>query len=320
MTEPAAAPLRAATAPPRTPATLTPGKPLRLSAGALIAELQPTCGARLARLARRDTRGDLFDYLMPLDSAPFPSDDWPKAGAFPMLPFTSALRDDLLHSGATPIVAREPQASSSQHGWGLRRPWEVVDESGHCCVLQLDSPAQPEWPWHYQAYLAFTLDAGGLDVQLSLTNLTHAPMPAGLGWHPYFRWVAGARLRFASPAFWTSPDESTRWPEIRHATPHEVDVSWTGQGLREERRSTWFAEAPTDQDTGTPMARIDYAGGLRALTVRSDDASWLVVHSPPGRPYLVLAPSTHKVGDFDADHLSVAHGQTVDLSVRIDLT
>ncbi|MFW8236820.1 hypothetical protein ACOID8_35290, partial [Klebsiella pneumoniae] len=80
-----------------------------------------------------DTRGDLFDYLMPLGNEPFASDEWPKAGAFPMLPYTNQLRDDTLHWQGRTITAREAAvASSSLHGWGLRRAWEVVDESAHC--------------------------------------------------------------------------------------------------------------------------------------------------------------------------------------------
>ena len=300
-----------------TPLMLTPGKPVRLSAGSLIAEVQPGCGGRLARLARRDTRGDLFDYLVPLGNEPFSSDEWPKAGAFPMLPYTNQLRDDTLHWQGRDIVAREaPAASSSLHGWGLRRTWEVVDESAHCCVLQLDSPAQPEWPWHYQAYLSISLDAQGVDMQLSLTNLSAGEMPAGLGLHPYFRWPAGARLTFEAESIWRSPSEDVRWPSEQRIHVGAIEVVSVGGGLDSEGRSTWFAEVP---EAGRFDARIDYAGGLRSATVRSDDASWLVVHSPAGRPYLCLEPSTHRVGDFDHDHVAVPHGETLNLSMRIDL-
>ncbi|AJC15009.1 aldose epimerase family protein [Pandoraea sputorum] len=301
-----------------TPLTLTPGKPIRLARGALIAEVQPGCGARLSRLARRDTRGDLFDYLVPLGNEPFSSDEWPKAGAFPMLPYTNMLRDDTLHwRGSTIAVHEAPATSSSLHGWGLRRAWEVVDESPHCCVLQLDSPAQPEWPWHYQAYLSVTLDDQGVDMQLSLTNLSAQEMPAGLGLHPYFRWPAGARVTFESEALWRSPSEDIRWPSEQRVHVGPMEVVSVGGGLDTGGRSTWFAEVPTE--SGRFDARIDYAGGLRSATVRSDDATWLVLHSPAGRPYLCLEPSTHRVGEFDTDHAVLAHGQTLDLSMRIDL-
>lgn len=302
-----------------TPRTLTPGKPIRLSKGSLVAEVQPGCGARLARLARHDTYGDVFDYLVPLGSEPFASDEWPKAGAFPMLPYTNMLRDDTLHWRGRAILVREtPAASSSLHGWGLRREWDVVDESAHCCVLQLDSPAQPEWPWHYQAYLSVTLDELGVDMQLSITNLSAQDMPAGLGMHPYFHWPAGARLTFASEAIWRSPSEEIRWPSEQRVHVGEIEVVSVGGGLDTGGRSTWFAEVPVE--SGRFDARIDYAGGLRSATVRSSDATWLVIHSPAGRPYLCLEPSTHRVGAFDDDHAVVSHGQTLELSMRIDLT
>ena len=302
-----------------TPLTLTPGKPIRLSQGSLVAEVQPSCGGRLARLARRDPHDALFDYLVPLGSEPFASDEWPKAGAFPMLPYTNLLRDDTLHWRDRTITVREsPAASSSLHGWGLRRVWDVVDESPQCCVLQLDSPAQPEWPWHYQAYLSVTLDEQGVDMQLSITNLSTQDMPAGLGLHPYFQWPAGARLTFASEAIWRSPSEDIRWPSEQRVHVGTIDVVSVGGGLDTEGRSTWFAEVPAG--TGRFDARIDYPGGLRSATVRSDSAAWLVVHSPAARPYLCLEPSTHRVGEFDNDHAVVSHGQTLELSMRIDLT
>ena len=42
------------------------------------------------------------------------------------------------------------------------------------------------WPWAYHATQRFTLTPSGLTVELSLSNQSAAPMPAGLGWHPYF--------------------------------------------------------------------------------------------------------------------------------------
>lgn len=311
--------------PGATPDTLLPGKPIRIAAGPLVAEIQPGCGGRLARLARRDPRGDAFDYLVSMNLEAFASDAWPKAGCFPMLPYTNQLRDDTLDWQGKRIVAREAGASSSLHGWGLRRPWEVVDESAHCCVLQLDSPAQAEWPWHYQAYLSYTLDADGLDVQLSLTNLSAQPMPAGLGLHPYFRWPAGARLSFTAQALWQSPSEAIRWPSVAVTPAREedgkIEIDSVGGGLDADGRSTWFTEVPDDEAGGASLyARIYYADGVRSATVRSDDASWLVAHSPAQRPYLCLEPSTHRVGAFDDDHFVVAHGETVSIGMRIDLT
>lgn len=42
-----------------------------------------------------------------------------------------------------------------------------------------------EWPWLYRVRQHFSLEETGLEVSLSLDNLSDAAMPAGLGWHPY---------------------------------------------------------------------------------------------------------------------------------------
>jgi len=43
------------------------------------------------------------------------------------------------------------------------------------------------WPWRYEVTLAVRLEAGVIHLELGLVNLADAPMPAGLGLHPWWR-------------------------------------------------------------------------------------------------------------------------------------
>ena len=61
-------------------------------------------------------------------------------------------------------------------------------------VLSFDHPADT-WPWHYIATQTLTLRADSLDLALSVENRDSTPMPAGLGWHPYFHKGQGAQLK-----------------------------------------------------------------------------------------------------------------------------
>jgi aldose 1-epimerase len=42
------------------------------------------------------------------------------------------------------------------------------------------------WPWGYVATQRITLIGGGVEIDLSITNLSDEDIPAGLGLHPYF--------------------------------------------------------------------------------------------------------------------------------------
>src|SRR5690606_1819164 len=42
------------------------------------------------------------------------------------------------------------------------------------------------WPWTYTARVGYTVDRATLTIDYALTNTADDPMPAGLGFHPWF--------------------------------------------------------------------------------------------------------------------------------------
>lgn len=76
----------------------------------------------------------------------------------------------------------------AQHGDVRARPFEVHAHTPDSVTLELNSRAFPDmnWPWPFVCRAAYTLRPEALRVDLSVTNVSDEPFPAGCGHHPYF--------------------------------------------------------------------------------------------------------------------------------------
>jgi aldose 1-epimerase len=71
------------------------------------------------------------------------------------------------------------------HGMGWLSAWQVSEADEASAILSHDHAAG-DWPWAYRAEQRMTLSARGFEHRLRVINLSQEPMPAGLGFHPYF--------------------------------------------------------------------------------------------------------------------------------------
>ncbi|MBS11554.1 MAG: hypothetical protein CME19_08125 [Gemmatimonadetes bacterium] len=81
------------------------------------------------------------------------------------------------------------------HGYVLNRPWKVVASGASeaegawvtCAFSSADFPEiAEEWPFPFTVEGTYLLKNGILALDVTGTNAGDAPMPAGLGYHPYF--------------------------------------------------------------------------------------------------------------------------------------
>lgn len=151
--------------------------------GAISARLAPASGGRIASLAH-EVHGEI---LVPMDQASFEPEFWPKAGAYPLIPFHNRVRDGRFSwKGAHYQLPLHPSEPHALHGFGSRRAWTAKDVQESSATLELQHEADTYWPWSLCAQQHIVLEADGLALKLSVTNLSDSVMPAGLGWHPYF--------------------------------------------------------------------------------------------------------------------------------------
>ena len=92
-----------------------------------------------------------------------------------------------LRGAAQQLALTEPAAGNAIHGLFRYVPWTLADRAGDRLVLTAVAPVQPGWPQPVRVRITYTVGAGGLGVETEVENLGSAPVPFGLGFHPYLR-------------------------------------------------------------------------------------------------------------------------------------
>lgn len=185
-------------------------------------------------------------------------------GSFPMAPFAGRVRDGRFtfrdKSYQLPIEL-PPHAI---HGTVMDRSWHRLEPR------TIGTELGPDWPFAGRAVQHFELGEGRLDVRLEL----HAdePMPASMGWHPWFRrQLAGSDRADGA----TSP-----------TPPVELDLAAGSMYVRDAAGITTLDRTPPVpgpwDDCFTDLRRppvLRWPGFLE-LTIESDCRDWVVYTVP----------------------------------------
>lgn len=283
-------------APFRQPLRAGPLETLRRGPFELV--LAPDCGARLVAL-----RAGGRDLVRPASRQALDQGSVYGFGGFPLMPYSGPIfSGGFQHAGVFHPLARtvreEPTAT---HGEGWIRPWTVVQRSTNAVTLVVDHNPEPgTFPFAWRGRMTMALDAGGLTLEMALTCRDHRPMPAGLGFHPYFPKPAGTRLRFEALAVWP-PD-----------APETVDRSCVPipPGL-DFRDGPDVSAMVVDRcyDGWTGAAEIVAPDGFSTLVCGSGALRRLQVYSAWDQPYVCVEPVSNANDGFNrADRGVPCHG------------
>lgn len=181
--------------------------------------------------------------------------DW---GCFPMVPFAGRIRDGRFSYAGRAVQLPRNLPPNAIHGTAFVRPWTIVAGD------TLETDLGPDWPFAGRVRQRFTLDPGGLSIELALA--ADEPMPAALGWHPWFRRVlSGSRddprpssppadLAFEADSMWARDADGLPTGALVPPGPRPWDDCFSG--VRSAPRLTW--------------------PGVLALEVRSTCELWVV--------------------------------------------
>jgi aldose 1-epimerase len=226
------------------------------------------------------------------------------SGNFPLVPYCNRIPNGRFSFGGhevalSPNLDGHPHAL---HGHGWRVAWTVESADDAHAVLSFDH-APGEWPWAYRAEQRFSLGENGLRLDLSVTNTGDQPMPAGLGFHPYFPAGDDTRLQAGVTGVWMIDQDCL-------PTTH-VQGAW---------RSDWAAGALTAVSelidncyTGWDgVATLSRPGATTTITA-SPDCRWLHVYSPPGADFVCAEPVANRPDPFNGQDSGIkvlAPGET----------
>ncbi|MBL4879121.1 MAG: hypothetical protein JKY78_09545, partial [Hyphomonas sp.] len=172
---------------------------LILETKAMKLTLLPDLGGSVGGLTYK-TQDILRPFARTADESPL------QTGGFPLFPFSGRISEGRFvwngHAvSLAPNFLPEPHAI---HGQAWHAAWQVAEHGSDHARLVFDY-RPGDWPWAYRAEQDFTLREDGLDLTLRLTNQSEDPMPAGLGWHPYFPRM-DARVTVPVDRVWTSDE------------------------------------------------------------------------------------------------------------------
>ncbi len=264
---------------------LSAAVPLRLRAGVHSAWVAPQAGGRLLSLESRRADGTAQQWLAPLAQQQWPAAQWPKGGCYPLVPFSNRVRAGRFSEQGIEhqLDTLEPQAHAL-HGYGQYRPWQVEQHGEAALTLVYRHGAgEGGWPWAFCATQTFTLSGAGLTMTMALCNLSAQPMPAGMGFHPYF---SAAQVEL---------DAAWQWPH----DADEIALRREPATVRPQLYSR-TAAGYTDYLSGWDgAAHLQWPGGAQLSLAADAVFGHVVVHCAPGRDYLCVEPVSHVSDAFN---------------------
>jgi aldose 1-epimerase len=246
---------------------------LQIGDGPLQAVLLPEAGARLHRL-----RAFGHELLRtPPDAAAHLREPffW---GGYVMAPWCNRIVQGATEvNGRTLRLAPSFPDGSAIHGQVSSIPWTEDGPGGTLAVRAGDDG----WPWPYQVTLSAAVDDRSLALRWRLTNLADEPMPAGIGFHPW--WRRPVELRVDAGFAYASNVEPSLDP---HPVTEALDLR-TLAAPADGLDGTW-----TDASV-LPVGLAWPDLGLRATMSASAQARFVAVATPPDLDAIAVEPQTH---------------------------
>ena len=180
------------------------------------------------------------------------------------------------------------------HGDARNHPWTLLERSDSAARLTLDTRAVPDfnWPWAMELTAEIRLDGPALIQRLRIVNRGDSAMPAGFGWHPYYRRHLTrdgepVRIAFQAAGVWPDPDGDCL-PDAPLA-PLPPDLRCANGCL-----------VPTDRRYDTCLGGFDGRAtiewpdsGIRLRYECSPNVRHLVYFNPTERPVFALEPAAN---------------------------
>ncbi|MBR1175222.1 hypothetical protein JQ617_14730 [Bradyrhizobium sp. KB893862 SZCCT0404] len=213
---------------------------------------------------------------------------WPKGGIYPLIPYSNRVKDGILRfRGKQYDLPSLPDAHPhTLHGHAHRMAWETMSLTRSHVTMRYVYSGGSEWPWPFSATQGIDLEPTRARISLCLQNDGPAPMPAGIGLHPYFQHDLDDRIAFDAPIDWPVTTDYRADLPRDHSAPHESGPLPPGEVTL--YRSGWRG-----------LCVIDRANGDRIKMEADSTLSHFVLHRPASAEHLCAEPVSHVADGFN---------------------
>lgn len=273
---------------------------ITLRCGALHAEVLPEAAGGLGRLDWQ-RGGAVHALLRPwvrTPGAPMPTTS--QLACFPLVPWSNRIAPDgfVFEGWAVTPAPNRPGEPCPIHGDGWQHPWSVQAHSASGVSLLLDR--RDGSPFSYVARLRYMLTETALNVTLEVTNTGQAPLPFGLGLHPWIERRDGVTLRARSRGTWTRGPLGLPHEEI--AVPPEWDFA-TAQALPQGPVDHVFCGWDGEAEIAWPDAGVK-------LAIQADMA-YYILYAPAGANFFCFEPVDHAINAHNLPGGATRNGLTI---------
>jgi len=204
---------------------------------------------------------------------------------FPLVPFSNRIENGRFEFGGhrgtlSPNMGDHPHAI---HGQGWLGRWHPSGEASGIFEMSFNHKGG-EWPWPYSAQQRISVNADRFRHDVSITNRSPHPMPAGLGLHPQFTRTPNCSLQAKVQQVWLTTEDGI--PTERVEVPQEWSLAG-GKPISELRIDHCFAG-------WNHTARIVWPEFGTAMTITADSLfDHLVVFTPGDEDFFCVEPVSH---------------------------
>jgi aldose 1-epimerase len=197
---------------------------LELSNGELTATVRPEMGGSITAFRIQHGEGAV-DLLRPASAQAVAGNNALDSSSYPLVPYSNRIENGLLRFGGQTWRSGRtfPDHPHTLHGHGYKSAWAVDDAAPSSGALSFEYEG-PDFPGVYRAVQVFTLSERSLSVEISVKNTGRVPMPAGLGFHPFFPKPEDTQLEISLGGVWLMA-ANDGIPTERVPVPPEWDFS-----------------------------------------------------------------------------------------------
>jgi aldose 1-epimerase len=266
-----------------------------LATDSLRLTVLPEAGASVVGLELR-VGDDWVPVLRPTPPAAIEARNSSDMASFVLAPYSNRIRNArFVFAGAEHCLRPNTPDGHAIHGDVRKRPWGVRSLERDRIALSFDSREFPDinFPFPFAVDLAYSLGGDRFDTEIALRNTGDAAMPAGVGFHPYYRRTL------------LDPEEAVEL-EARVTGAYPELVPTTGPRPLEPRED--FARMRPIADTDLDSCFAGWDGHARIRWPRSNviaeidcDAPFghLIVFTPHGKPFFAIEPVSHANNGFN---------------------